>query len=192
VAFESDNLNISDTKPDETLLHETQNSSDTEVFVLSGTIPISLRVDSGKIPLSIEGSNPLEFFSSITLEQISGSDTFKEIVNEIIKGYDEASNDESRDQDGDGIPDNLDKHPNQTVADVAAQKLGIGKYSKKNKQSMFFSFLKKFFALIKSKNFPIGMLASLEKKSEDKQKDDDDENSLFGKVEGKNSSDGVS
>jgi hypothetical protein len=40
-----------------------------------------------------------------------------------------------RDDDGDGIPDDMDHYPGRTVADVAAEFNGIGKYTKIIRQS---------------------------------------------------------
>jgi hypothetical protein len=41
----------------------------------------------------------------------------------------------SRDDDGDGIPDDMDHYPGRTVADVAAEFNGLGKYAKTIRQS---------------------------------------------------------
>jgi hypothetical protein len=77
-------------------------------------------------------------------------------VNAELTRWNAASEKIIGDKDGDGIPDQFDKYPGRSVADIAAAVHGIGKYAKSAD-----SFRKIFSALKKTMDNTLAMLEKL-------------------------------
>ncbi|MDR1413727.1 MAG: hypothetical protein LBI56_02190 [Puniceicoccales bacterium] len=177
--------------------------SNVGIFSSSIISPIYIAFGADRIPMAMESKDSLDLLTTnMQMQQVLESDYAKELLSEA-RGDDKLT--KIRDSDGDGIPDGDDKDPDQSTANVAAKKLKIGKFSKKEMRSTFSSLLKgmkKLLSLAGNGDFFASIFSLFGKKSKKgglalEDKDDDDtslfggeEQSMFGTVKGKDAAEG--
>ncbi|MDR1432730.1 MAG: hypothetical protein LBI61_00065 [Puniceicoccales bacterium] len=154
-----------------------------EPFSLSDARSIAAQLDGKEAPNAMDSALSDFQIAVAGIEQIRESTQLNEYIENIEKrgGY-PANND----KDGDGIPDDYDKYQGRSIADVAAEKYGLGKYRITQKMKSMISALKNLSKNLKMVLSTLALIASIAKamkncRSKDRDESDGEDGKPFAK-----------